>query len=190
MKIDRRSIGIRTALAIAVCIALLGTTTGGAGLARAADQPSRKSIERAHDFLKTEATGKYVLGFVHMGAQYNGHEIVERRSVSRKGREVPGHFALVYDFDWEADGSTQLAFLCDADGDIYDVQVLRTNAFLNSPYDLAKLSIAVLGELILEAFKEKMTAEDRQQLQTFVKNADPESMLELGLRFRQALNLK
>ena len=31
---------------------------------------------------------------------------------------------------------------------------------------------------------------NRKQLESFVRNADPESMLELGLRFRQALNLK
>ena len=190
MRHDPRQIGFRTTLAFAVMAAFLGTAAFDARVNRAADQPSSKAIQRAHDFLKTETTGKYILGFVHMGARYNGHEVVERREVARKGRMLPGHFALVYDFDWEADGTTQLAFLCDADGDVYDVQVLKTNAFLNSPFDLAKLSIAVLGEVILEAFKDNMTAKDKEQVQSFIKNADPEAMLELGLKLRQALNVK
>lgn len=184
------SITARLALALVLCAVTFATTVFDSRVACAADEPTARAVEKAHEFLKTESNGRYVLGFVHFGARYNGHSVVERRSVMNNGRTVPGHFALLYDFNWENDGATRLGFLCDEDGDVYGVQVIKTNAILSPPYSLAKLSISLLSELILEAFKDDISSADRKELQTFVRSADPESILELGLKLRQSLNVK
>src|SRR5438270_428338 len=89
--------------------------------AQTADQTS---VNRAHDFLKSEKRGRNVLSYVHFGAQYKGHTFVERRGVNNQ----PAHFALVYRMNWENDGVTNVAFLCDGKGSVYEVQILGTNA--------------------------------------------------------------
>lgn len=177
----------RTCTAI-LTLALLAFATASGTQARAESGPSEKAVRRAHEFLKGESTGRYVLGFVHMGARYDGHELVELVGVKRNGRPVPGHFALVYGYDWQGDGSTRIAFLCDREGSVYEMQVLDHNGVLNRPFDLAKLSIAVLGEALLEAFREQMTDSDQALLRRIVRDADPKSLLELGLTFRQAIS--
>lgn len=141
----------------------------------------QKSIDRAHDFLKSSNRGKGVLSFVHFGAEYKGHTFKETRNVQNK----PGHFALVYQYNWESDGVTKLAFLCDSDGKIYSVQVLSTNAFLQQPYALANTSITVIGNLILEAFRDQMSKEDVQQVRQFVDNPNARGLLEMSLKLQQ-----
>ena len=127
-----------------------------------------------------------MLGFVHMGAQYNNHEYSVTRTVStRSGETLAGHFALVYDYSWQDDGKTQIAFLCDERGNIYRVQILSTNAVLQQPFAVAKLSIGVLGSALLEAFTNDISSSDRAKLQAIINDADPKAMLELGLRLRQ-----
>ena len=78
--------------------------------------------------------GKAILGFVHFGASYKGHAY----RAEEKGQVVPlnqpGHFAMVYRFKWENDGLTDIAVDCDAQGSVYQVRVLSTNAILQQPY--------------------------------------------------------
>ena len=180
----------RSGLSCLLFAAWLTHFVGFSRVATAFEEPSSKVINRAHEFLKTKSNGEYILSFVHMGAQYRGHDCLGWTEVLRNGRAVPGHFALVYEFEWEDDGRTRIAFLCNGDGDVYDVQIQKTNAIINSPYAIAKISISVLGKIILEGFGDKISEVDRNQLESFVKNADPESMLELGLKLRQTFNLK
>jgi hypothetical protein len=107
--------------------------------------------------------------------------------VTSQGKRVPGHFALVYHFDWQDDGKTQLGFLCDAKGNVYEVQLVKSNASLNQPFTLANTTLKVLGNLLIEAFKDKMTAAEKKQVQKIVDDADAKAMLEWSLKFQQAL---
>jgi hypothetical protein len=165
---------------------VLGASACGVDRVYADDRPSQKAVRHAKGFLDSAETGRYVLSFVHMGAQYDGNDDSGVRTVTRNGETVTGHFALVYDYSWEGDGNTQIAFLCDQRGDVYEVQILRTNAVLSQPYAVAKLSIDVLGNALLEAFKDNVSSSDRAQLQTMIRNADPKAILEMGLKLRQA----
>jgi hypothetical protein len=150
------------------------------------DRASQQAVRRAKAFLDSADNGRYVLSFVHMGASYDGHTYSSTRTVTRNGETVAGHFALVYDYSWQDDGKTQIAFLCDEQGDVYRVQIMRTNAKFSQPFAVAKLSIDLLGNALLEAFKEKMSETDRAQLQTLIRDSNPQAILELGLKLRQA----
>jgi hypothetical protein len=173
-------------VALAYCAAASST------YAQTADQPSPEAVQRAHDFLNSRVTGSYITGFVHLGSPYDSHQLVESggvRGVSANGQPVPGEFALVYQFTWHGGtGKTTLAFLCDKKGNVEQIQALSSNAVLSPPFDLAKLSIAVLGETLLEAFKQQLDANDRMQIRAVVQNADPHALLEIGLKYRQAFN--
>ena len=144
-----------TALAL---LALLPLTHSRAAQAN----PDPNAVNRAKDFLKTENRGKNVLGSLHLGAQFKGHTYQQIMGVKNK----PGDFALVYRFNWEKDGITDLAFLCDSKGFVYQVQVTYTNAFLSQPFALANASINIVGNVLLDAFRNQMTPNEVQQAQT------------------------
>jgi hypothetical protein len=159
-----------------------------AALVAPAQAGDQKAVDRAHNFLKTEQRGKDVLSFLHFGTEYRGHKYLESRTVKDgNGKLIPGHFGLIYRFDWANDGWTKLGFLCDAKGNVYKVQVVDTNAILSQPFTVANLSIQVLGNAILQAFKNDLNADQKAQLQMLINNADSKAMLEWSLKIQQAL---
>jgi hypothetical protein len=168
---------------------VLGLSVWQAAVLRAADDVDQKAVDRAHDFLKTAARGRDVLSYMHFGSRYDGHSYRESRFVTREGRRVPGHFALVYRYKWQGNGLTDVAFLCDARGDVYEVQAIWTNAVLNQPWVSANLTIKVLGGALAELFKDKMTEKERQDLQQLIEDANAKGMLEWSLKIQQALGL-
>jgi hypothetical protein len=156
--------------------------------ARAGDDISTTAVRRANNFFKTEKRGKDILGALHFGARYDGHTLKEyTRVTDSDGRTVPGHFCLVYDFQWAGDGKTQIGFFCDARGNFYSSKVIKTNAFLSQPYAVAKLSIKLLGETLLAAFKDDLKEDDRKAIRKMIDDADPRGLMEVSLKFQQAL---
>jgi hypothetical protein len=157
------------------------------------DAQTQQAIEKAETFLGTRRNGEYILSFVHFGATYRNHTLTEvRRVVDRNGRDVPGEFALVYRFDWDAGGAgyTDLAILCDRDGDVAGVQVLRTNAIFQQPFAIADATIQVVGAIVLDAFSDQMTNEDKRVVERMIPNSDSKSLLVVGLSMRQSVGLR
>jgi len=157
-----------------------------------ADPPVRveqRAVDRAHRFLSTAERGRAILSYLHFGAADRGHSYKDNLFVyGLNGNIIPGHFALVYQFDWGNDGWTRVKFLCDREGAIYRAEVLETNAgFLNQPFALANLSIQVLGNAIIAAFDQQISPDERRTLQRQVDNADAKGMMEWALRFQQAI---
>lgn len=172
------------ALLTAVLLAFAGSSSTQV---RAAEETTEQIVlNRAHDFLKTEKRGKYIISYTHFGANYTGHSYSETREVLKQGQIVPGHFALVYTFTWGNDGWTDIAFLCDARGKVYGSTVVGTNAILQQPYGLANATIQVLGNLTIEVLKDQIKPEDRKKIQTFVDSADAKGLMEFGLALQQA----
>ena len=97
----------------------------------------------------------------------------------------PAHFALVYRMNWENDGVTNVAFLCDGKGSVYEVQILGTNAILQQPYTLANASITIVGNLILEAFRDRLSEEEMRQVKAMIDNPNARGLLEMGLKLQQ-----
>lgn len=144
------------------------------------------AVNRTKRFLGTADRGRFILSYLHFGSAYRSHEYVETQDVVDENRvKIPGQFALVYNFLWETDGETQAAFLGDSDGDVYKVQVISTNAKLNQPFFSANLTIAVLGNLIIEAFKDKMSPDQEREIRQAVQNGDAKTLLEKGLALQQ-----
>jgi hypothetical protein len=180
---DKRTKIILFGAALAACASLVAP----GGQARADDNVSQKAVTRAHEFLNARGRGKDVLSYVHFGATYRGHAYKETRYVTRDGKTVPGHFALIYEYSWEDDGKTNLAFLCDAGGSVYEVKVFQSNAIFNQPFLTANATTKLLGNLLIGAFKKQMTEEECRKVQKIVDDADAKALLEWSLAFQQAL---
>lgn len=160
------------------------------GLAFADNQSASLTvIKRAHAFLASADVGKQVVAYTHLGSDYRGHEYVETRGVSDgNGGRKPGHFALVYRFRWHDDGVSNIAFLCNPSGRVYGVRVLETNAVWSQPFALANAAVSMLGNMLIEAYKENMDASQRRIVQRLVDQADAKGMLEWALTFQQTLH--
>ena len=146
----------------------------------------QQAVNRAHNFLKMERRGRFVLGYVHAGTTYYRHSYKEPvRGVSGPdGKAIPGHFALVYAFDWNKDGASDVAFLCDRRGNVYDVKVIYCNGIINQPFGVANTTIKLLGAVIRESCK---TEADKREVQRLIDNADAKGLLVMGLKLQQSI---
>ncbi len=156
------------------------------GVARADGDIDQSAVDRAHRFLSTPQQGQYILSFAHFGAAYRSHRHSETRFVKdASGNRIPGEFALVYSFRWDDDGVTELAFLCDAAGNVGQIAVISSNGILQKPFALADATIQILGNLVIEALKNDLQDSDRRELQQIVNSANSRKLLEWALAFRQ-----
>ena len=173
-------IGDRAKWACGICLALvvLGFVTP---LAQAQNPITQEAVDRAHNFLKTAKRGKSITAFVHFGAKYTSHTYKQIDTVKNR----PGHFVLVYDFVWQPGGETTLAFFCDPKGNVYAVQVDKSNGVLQAPYAVANLTIQVVGNLVLDQFRNQMTNMEIQQAEQSINNPNARGLLELNLKLEQ-----
>lgn len=147
-------------------------------LCASAQAADANAVARARAYVEAPKNGPAILNYVHMGSRYGGHQFVDQRNVQNvQGQVFAGYFAVVYRYQWEADGLTDVAFLCTPDGKIYDIQITWTNAVLNQPFLTANLTIQVLGNALLEAMKNELTIAQRQELQRIVDRADAQALL-------------
>ena len=181
--VTTRTIGVRGSLTLLA----LGLVVLLTPAARAQDGVTQTAVDRAERFLNAGSRGRDVVGFVHFGTKYRGHSYQRRLGVTRAGNRVPGHFALVYRVSWADDGESDVAFLCDAAGSIYEVQVTWTNAQIAQPFVFANGAIQVLGNTLIQALGNNLTPAQRQEFQTLVNNADAKRLLEWSLRVQQSL---
>jgi len=152
-----------------------------------ADDVDKAAIRKADGFLKTAKRGQFIGGFCHFGVAYRGHSAAGVRLVKNAaGGLVAGHFALVYDFKMSDGVETQLAFLCDAKGNVYRAQVMSSNGIIQKPYGLANVSIKLLGEAVYEAMKDNLAEGDRRVFRRLVDAADAEGLMLFCLKVQQA----
>jgi hypothetical protein len=144
--------------------------------------PSQQSIDRAHRVLGARATGVAILSYLHAGAPYNGHDYVRTDGVL--GR--PDDFALIYQFRWDGDGRTELIVFCDRNGDAYEVRAGASNGVFSRPWDLAKLTIQVLGNALVEAFDKQMTPQEKADARRMVDAVDVSGLCLANVRALQA----
>jgi len=151
------------------------------------------AINRAQDYLDSTNNAKHIIGIVHMGADLTGFSYVRRGGVTNhSGESIPGHFYLAYDYEWNSGGygETRLAFLCDERGTIYEVKNLGSSGVLQAPFLVANGTIKIIGQLLIEAFREEMTNEELKQVQRLVQNSDSKGLLEMGIGLRQAFGTR
>src|SRR5689334_3118950 len=98
-------------------VLIAGVLTLASATPQAHGAIEQRSMDRVRKLLDDKIMGKNILSFVHFGAEYRGQKYLETRAVqTEKGAAVPDDFALVYRFEWDKDGTTELAFLCDHRG--------------------------------------------------------------------------
>jgi hypothetical protein len=158
-----------------------------AGPARAGDDVDPKTVARAKEFLNPQNRGRDILSYIHFGAKYHSHAYSDIRGVTDMGKRVPGEFVLVYLFKWEDDGKTEVFFFFDAKGNLTETQIGTTNAQIQQPFVFANVSIKVLGNVLIQAYKEKLTEAERKEVQKLVDDADAKSMMEWSLKLQQVL---
>lgn len=163
---------------------LIGILLAFAAPSQAQHELSQRAIDRADRFLSTDQRAQATLNFVHFGTDYRRQEYRRTMPLGQ------GRFALVYRLYWNDDGFTDIEYSCDPNGAVREAKVDYTNASFNEPFLWAKASIQILGNLIIAAFQDKLTDNDRKQLQKLVDDADPKAMLNWSLQLDQLLSGK
>jgi hypothetical protein len=149
---------------------------------------TQRAIDRAGTYLDKRDVGKDILSFVHFGADYKGHALLNRCSVvDENGRTLADKFALVYRFNWENGGVTDVAFFCDSAGAIYQMKIVRTNAILQQPFALADATIHVLGDALAKSMGDNLKEQDRAELKRLIDSSDSRGLLMAYLRLGQIL---
>jgi hypothetical protein len=164
---------------------LPGPPTPESAQPTAEERAHQAAVRRARSFLDSQSVGRDILSFVHMGARYDGHEFLEQTGLAESPTAVRPGFGLVYRFNWEGDGRTEVAFICDTQGNVCRVQILHSNGVFNYPFGVSKLSIDILGSAVMEAFKDQMGETQQAELQALISKADPKSLLEMKLKLQQ-----
>jgi hypothetical protein len=178
MQSQRTLCGRRANPAVAF-VAFALAVAGAIAPASLAQDVSQSALDNAHNFLKSRDHGSDILGFLHYTADYHGHEF---RQLTAMGG---GTFALVYRFHWNNDDVTDAAFVCDSRGNVNDIRILSTTAILNQPFFFANAAIQVLGNLVIEAAKDKISPAERKLVQTMVDNGDAKALLLWQVRFQR-----
>ena len=152
----------------------------------AAAQTDERAVARTYQFLNNADRAKATLNFVHFGTDYKGQEYRGKTNViDNSKRVIPGHFTLTFRLFWNDDGYTDVVYFCDMNGRIYEVQIGDTNAEGNKPFLWANVSIQLLGNFLIEAYKDKLSDDDRRQLHKFVADADAHGLLEFSIKIDQ-----
>lgn len=151
-------------------------------LPEVAHAASQASVNKAYRFLQGQERGKEILGFLHFGATYRGHDYLGGTSFDN------GSFELVYKFSWDTIGDddyTIVGFFCDSNGNIRSLETRYTTAIVSQPFFFANASIKILGQMIIDNDKEKLSEDDYRRLQKLVNDADAHALLEWTLRAEQ-----
>jgi hypothetical protein len=140
------------------------------GASARADVPA-KSIQSIEDYLNTDSAAKLVLNFVHMGADYRGHQLLGAYDVVGK----PDMFIVTYRYWWATDGMTDVDFVCDSSGSVRAVQIADTNAVFNQPFVVAQASLQLLSQVVVNTAD--LTPSQRAAWQRLVDAEDVRGML-------------
>jgi hypothetical protein len=141
-------------------------------------------IQRAKSFLDNDQNASSILSFIHLYADYHGHEFLGETGVKdSSGNSVPGEVALIYRYHWEDDGVTEIGFFVNQSGTIVGTWLGKDNGVFSQPFALANLSIQVVGRMVINS-DDKMSATDRELAVKLVDNADARGLLNLWLRMQ------
>lgn len=180
--LSRLSSGVaKTVLCVAPILAPIAVTLTGPNQCLAQSRQDRFEMAtlRAHKFLFTEQRAKEILNYVHFLTDYRDLHLLKVAALPYD------RVALIYRFSWNDDGWTDIQFNCDADGYVYDLEVNGTDAEFNEPFFLANLSIQVLGNALIEQYRDQLSPEDLKLVRRIVRNADAKSLLVWQLKLDQ-----
>lgn len=156
---------------------------------------SPQKVQREIDFLNSTRRGKEMLSYLHFGATYIDHQVIKAMRVSdTDGQEIPGHVALKVVFDWKiplGENSTTAIVFFDEKGEPYEIQCgpNDTTSIVNLPYVLANGTLQILGNLLIEAAGDQMTAQEKSDMQKAINEQDAGRLLIDALKVQMRLGL-
>ena len=150
-------------------------------------------VANAKKYLDSTHNAKQILMLTHLGATLQSYSYAGKASVQDpQGNQVFGHFALLFDYNWlwNGQGYTRLAFLYDEQGIIYQINIVKTNGTVNSPFELSSRSIQLVGGLFVGAMRGNANEEELRNLEAAVRNADTKSLLIGSIKIGQAAGIR
>ncbi|MFO0951560.1 MAG: hypothetical protein U0835_10485 [Isosphaeraceae bacterium] len=160
-----------------------------------AQAQTQEKARRAVNFLATSKRGKDILSYLHFGGTYVDHEVLRIFKVTnRDGDEQFGHVAVKVSFDWTTsfgDNTTTAVFFFDEKGDPYEIQCEPgdTTSIISPPFGLANGAIQVLGNLLLAAAGDQMSAQEKSDMQKAIDKQDARQLLVDTLKVQKRLGL-
>jgi|HubBroStandDraft_3_1064219.scaffolds.fasta_scaffold02017_2 hypothetical protein len=171
--------------AILILLALAWLATPAAGAQQPDDQLPAAAAGTA-SFLSSRERGQEILMLLHAFTRYQGHELQRGVRIDGPGDASDGRFELIYRFWWEpGDGITDVGFLCNGNGKVYQVQVVYTNAWLNRPFSAAGASIKFIGRQVVEHYQDRLKPWQQTVLASLIDRANAKGLLELVLEVQQ-----
>jgi hypothetical protein len=165
---------------MACTVVFLAIGTGVATRTLEAQAVSRSAVNKAESFLKNDCRGKEIMGFIYLGADYKGASYRDLKPVG------DGGFVVTCELRWETTGPgyTVVALSFDSGGSLSGTRVVDTDAFIPSFY-LASKSIEILGNALLDQYKDRLSEIQLNLFRKIVKAADAKSLMELILAIEQ-----
>jgi len=142
---------------------------------------------RVANFLSSRDRGQEILMLMHAFTEYRGHELQRAMRIDGRSSASDGRFELIYRFWWQpGDGITDLAFLCDNYGQLYQIEVIYTNARFNRPFAVTSLSLKLIGRELLDRNKDRLQPWQQRMIGWFIDQADAKGLLKFILGVQQA----
>lgn len=186
MRLILGRVSVVVKLAICLSFVVLGWMAGPAQ-SWGSDSVDPAAVKKAEKFLTQPARMRDIHSAVHFGTTLRKTQFVDARGIKRNGKIVPDEFALVYRYHWDNDGVTDIGFLCDKNGNVFEVEVIKCNGDFQRPYVWANVSIKLVGELLFEAIKDNMDADQRAIMRLLIEEADAKGLMLFSLKLQQAL---
>ena len=180
----------RWTITLAAVLMVIGLADANPALAQ-----SKEKIRRAADFLNATKRGKEMLSILHFGGTYVDHNVTEVfRVTDRDGNDMPGRLALKVVFDWTTlfgDNSTTAVVFFNELGDPYEIQCkpADSTSIGSPPFEIAKGTLQVVGNLLLAVFGDKMSATEKADFQKAIDNQDPAQLLINSMKIEKRLGL-
>ena len=165
---------------MAGAVVFLAIGTGVATGTPEAQAVSRSAVNKAGSFLKNDCRGKELMGFIYLGAEYRGASYRDLKPVG------DGRFVVTCGLRWETTGPgyTIVALSFDSSGSLSGTRIVDTDAFVPSFY-VASKSIEILGNALLDQYKDQLSDIQLNLFRKIVKAADAKSLMELILVIEQ-----
>jgi hypothetical protein len=147
----------------------------------------RELVAKARDYVESAKVSKIVLGLMHVGTSYKGHEALDVLNVTDgRGRKIPGAFAVKVRVYWGAGAGgrdwTDVFYFFNAKGRFNGLKSGDTTAILNQPFALGGLAIELLKGALIDELKKKR---DTKELIELIEKADAKNLTEIMVALRQ-----
>jgi len=152
-------------------------------------QPDPIAVARARRVVEKRQVVKDVVEeVVQVGASFTRKSFRGVRVLEDGERQPTSYFALDYRYRWNADGWTDVAYICDETGVVTGLQVLDWRADdSEAPFANAPANVAVFGAALLKlaAIDRTFTPDDKAVVVELVTAHDAQKLLTLYLTVAQ-----